>query len=87
MKNSSRSNLPPWLIAASLTMMLMLTAQNSMAQHGSATWDLNPGSGNWGNPANWTPMTVPNGPSDTATFGNSNSLSVSERRISILMTG
>jgi autotransporter-associated beta strand protein len=35
----------------------------------SATWSTNPANGDWNNPANWTPPTVPNGPSDIATFG------------------
>ena len=39
---------------------------------GSATWNLNPTSGDWNTAANWTPATVPNGPADIATFGASN---------------
>lgn len=39
---------------------------------GSATWNLNPTSGDWNTAANWTPATVPDGPSDTATFAVSN---------------
>jgi hypothetical protein len=39
---------------------------------GSATWNLNPSSGDWLTPTNWTPITVPNGPKDIATFGLSN---------------
>jgi hypothetical protein len=35
---------------------------------GSATWNLNPTSGDWNTADNWTPATVPNGPSDVATF-------------------
>ncbi len=35
---------------------------------GSATWNLNPTSGDWHTAANWTPNTVPNGPGDIATF-------------------
>jgi hypothetical protein len=35
---------------------------------GSATWSANPLNGDWNNPANWIPQTVPNGPSDVATF-------------------
>ena len=36
---------------------------------GSATWNLNPpAGGDWNNASNWTPNTVPNGPSDTASF-------------------
>lgn len=36
---------------------------------GSATWALNPQSGDWNTAANWRPPTVPNGPNDTARFG------------------
>jgi autotransporter-associated beta strand protein len=43
----------------------------------SAQWDLDPISGDWNTAANWTLMTVPNGPSDTATFGLSNTTNVS----------
>jgi hypothetical protein len=50
--------------------MLMVGAETGLA--GSAQWDLNPGSGDWNTAANWTPMTVPNGPSDTATFAATN---------------
>jgi hypothetical protein len=39
---------------------------------GSATWNLDPVSRNWNDPLNWTPNTVPNGPADVATFGQSN---------------
>jgi autotransporter-associated beta strand protein len=42
------------------------------AHGGSATWNLNPGTGTWNTAGNWTPATVPNGPSDVATFGVSN---------------
>src|SRR5690349_12775981 len=44
---------------------------------GSATWNVNPVDNNWNNPANWTPATVPNGASDTATFGASSGRDVS----------
>src|SRR6267143_5845485 len=43
----------------------------------SAQWDLHPISGNWNTAANWTPMGVPNGPADIATFGLSNTTNVS----------
>ena len=42
------------------------------ASAGSATWDLNPASGDWNTAENWTPKTVPNGTDDIATFGVSN---------------
>src|SRR5438128_12360443 len=38
---------------------------------GSATWNLNPISGDWNTATNWTPATVPNGPTDVATFAAS----------------
>jgi len=43
----------------------------------SAQWDLDPTSGDWNTAANWTPMGVPNGPADIATFGLSNTIDVS----------
>ena len=45
--------------------------------HGaSASWNLNPATGDWNNALNWSPATVPNGASDTATFGVSNTTGV-----------
>jgi autotransporter-associated beta strand protein len=43
----------------------------------SATWKLNPTNGDWNTAANWSPSTVPNGPSDTATFDVSNTTGIS----------
>ena len=43
----------------------------SAARADSATWNLNPTNGDWNTAANWTPMTIPNGPADIATFGSS----------------
>jgi len=43
----------------------------------SATWNLNPTSGEWNTAANWTPATVPSGLNDIATFAVSNTTSVS----------
>ena len=45
---------------------------------GSATWNLNPASGDWDLATNWAPNTVPDGPSDIATFDVSNITSVSQ---------
>jgi autotransporter-associated beta strand protein len=50
---------------------------SNFAYAGSATWKLSPASGDWNTAANWTPATVPNGPSDTATFGSSGKISLS----------
>ena len=49
----------------------------TVAHAGSATWDLNPTSGDWNTTANWMPMIVPNGPTDIATFDLSNTTNVS----------
>src|ERR1043166_3074459 len=35
---------------------------------GSATWSSTPSTGDWNTAANWIPNTVPNAPSDIATF-------------------
>jgi hypothetical protein len=43
----------------------------------STQWDLDPSSGDWNTAANWTPNEVPNGPTDIATFGLSNTTDVS----------
>src|SRR5436305_10158800 len=57
-----------FIVAAAL---LFLAAQrHSLA--GSATWDQNPTSGDWNTAANWTPQTVPDTPTDIATFATSN---------------
>src|SRR6266480_1100931 len=59
-----------------LCFVAVIGVSNSV-RAGSATWDLNPGSGDWNTAANWTPMTVPNGAADTATFALSNITNVS----------
>jgi autotransporter-associated beta strand protein len=54
---------------------LLLIAGSAFA--GSATWNLDPVDNDWNNPANWTPATVPNGPTDVATFASSTITEVS----------
>lgn len=55
-----------------LVILLTLTIAIALDAHaGSATWSANPVSGDWNDPANWTPNTVPNGPEDVATFDSS----------------
>ena len=58
-------------------MFLLLLSITSSTFAGSATWQANPTSGDWNTAANWTPPTVPNGQSDTATFAASNTTGVS----------
>src|SRR5690349_4571419 len=55
-------------------LLFLLIASTSLA--GSATWNLNPTSGNWNTAGNWTPATVPNGLGDIATFEVSNTTDV-----------
>ncbi len=64
-------------IAAGLLLMLVLRLSIVSSDAGSATWNLNPISGDWDTAANWTPATVPNGPADTATFATSNQTNLS----------
>lgn len=59
--------------AVAVVVFLSLT---TIAFAGSATWNLDPINGNWNTAANWTPGTVPNGPADVASFGQSSSTSV-----------
>jgi autotransporter-associated beta strand protein len=49
--------------------VLFLAIQSTRA--GSATWSSNPPDNLWGDSANWTPPTVPDGMNDTATFTTS----------------
>ena len=60
--------------SAILTLPLS-TASSSFA--GSAGWKANPANGDWNTATNWMPATVPNGPSDTATFATSSQTTVS----------
>jgi autotransporter-associated beta strand protein len=61
-------NSPRHPLSALLLCGLLLLIPNAPAQAGSATWSLNPATGDWNTAVNWMPNTVPNGPSDTATF-------------------
>ncbi len=64
-----------FLLAVVFVPFLLSAASTAFA--GSATWNLNPTSGDWNTAANWTPATVPNGPADTATFDISNTTGMS----------
>ena len=67
--------LVPFAAALSPAFILILGTQTTHAN--SATWKTSPATGDWNHAANWTPPTVPNGPSDTATFAASNTTDVS----------
>ena len=60
------------VIAIVLSVLSLLPAR---AAAGSATWKVD-AVGHYGVAANWTPETVPNGPTDTATFGFSNTTEI-----------
>src|SRR2546423_12504313 len=64
-------------IAVLTTIALLLSLQSIRA--GSATWNLNPTSNDWDTAANWTPATVPDDPSDIATFDVSNVTAISAK--------
>ena len=78
MKTVTKSIYPRLVRKTFLPPILAISVLAPMVAHaGSATWDLNPGSGDWNTAANWTPMTVPNGPNDIATFALSTNNNVS----------
>jgi autotransporter-associated beta strand protein len=66
---------PPVYLVSTAILILLLAARTT-GFGDSATWNLNPGSGLWNTATNWTPVTVPNGPNDIATFGVSNTTSI-----------
>jgi autotransporter-associated beta strand protein len=63
-------------IAFSLSTVFVLFLSDSVYA-GSATWRADARNKQWTNNNNWTPASVPNGPSDTATFAVSTSRAVS----------
>jgi autotransporter-associated beta strand protein len=58
-----------------ITVVSLLISTHSFA--GSATWNMNPAGSDWNTATNWMPTTVPNGPSDIATFATSTGKKVS----------
>jgi autotransporter-associated beta strand protein len=67
----------PFRHMTSVLSVLVLVLCIQVSQAGSATWDLNPISGDWNTATNWTPASVPNGSADTATFAFSNTTAIS----------
>src|SRR5262249_10999950 len=60
-----------------LAFFFILTSYFILEVHaGSATWKVDPSTNSWNSASNWTPATVPNSPSDTATFPGSNGSAV-----------
>src|SRR5437870_960064 len=64
-----------FVVGVSPAFSLILGIQNSVAD--TATWKANPRSDNWNRAENWNPETIPNGPSDIATFAASSRIAVS----------
>ena len=62
---------------ASMILGLLFALLTGAGYAGSATWNVNPTSGDWNTAANWTPETVPNGALDVATFGGSTRTTIS----------
>jgi autotransporter-associated beta strand protein len=58
-------------------MLLLLLSARTTTFAGSATWQLDPATGDWNTATNWTPTTEPNGSADTATFSLSNTTEIS----------
>ena len=57
------------IVSCVIALTFSLSALNAVYA-GSATWNVNPATNDWNTATNWTPVTIPNGPDDTATFGN-----------------
>ena len=64
------------IVSCAFILTLALGALNAVYAN-SATWSLNPTSGDWNTAVNWTPPTVPKGPADKATFASSQLTEVS----------
>jgi len=72
MKTATAAGGSAHFFARVLLSAFLIMFQVGIIQAGSATWNLNPTNGDWNNPRNWTPPTVPNGDFDVATFDVSN---------------
>ena len=64
------------ILSCAIVLTLAFGALNAVYAD-SAIWSTNPTNGDWNNPANWMPHTVPNGTSDVATFGTSTQTEIS----------
>jgi len=64
------------LVVLTSAVLLLVISSQGTGFAGSATWKTSPNSGNWNRAGNWTPQTIPNGPSDAATFAMCSIISV-----------
>jgi len=71
--NAYAASLPLWQAASSYLrwLIVVLTLPISQIYAGNARWGSNPLTTDWNTTSNWSPATVPNGPTDTATFATS----------------
>jgi hypothetical protein len=67
---------------AGLLVAISFLAALGTAHATDATWDTNPGSNDWNTNTNWTPQTVPTG---TASFGSSNTTSITLINAAVLV--
>jgi autotransporter-associated beta strand protein len=72
----SRLPLSSYVHPVCTVLLGVLVLLPSHASAGESTWKLNPISNDWYDANNWTPERVPEGPSDTALFGASDSTSI-----------
>ena len=63
------------ILSCAIIVTLSLGAPNTVYAD-SATWNLHPANANWYHASNWTPATVPNGPSDVATLPDSDIIAI-----------
>jgi hypothetical protein len=71
LRSIARAFLPS---TAAILTLLLSTASSSFA--GSATWKASAANDEWFDMNNWVQRTIPNSPSDTATFASSNRTSI-----------
>ncbi|MGI8432881.1 MAG: autotransporter-associated beta strand repeat-containing protein [Chthoniobacterales bacterium] len=76
-KSGALARLTRPVFSAALLPALLLLCAVRPSQAGSATWKVSPANGDWNTANHWTPQTVPNGPSDTATFATSSKTAIS----------
>lgn len=73
------------LVGSIAAVLLSGSVAHAAKESGGATWVTNPVNGDWGNPSNWAPATVPQNFGDTAFFNNSriNQIGVNNRFVDI----
>jgi autotransporter-associated beta strand protein len=69
--NARASDPKTWFRERVTVLLLFLVVSVSVCRAGSATWSSSPTNGSWRQAINWSPNTIPNGPTDVATFGAS----------------